>query len=63
LILEFSHFPQSCALEKIKFFNKNLSQPKVLQALAFTGAYETDRGKFINNVVKSGKMWFKIRYI
>jgi hypothetical protein len=40
-----------------------LTQLKLLQVVGITGGSGLGSGKFINNVVKSGKMWFKIQYI
>ena len=60
---QISHFCCRRLLKIENFFNKILLQLKLLQVVGFTGAGGTQSGEFINNVVKSGKMWFKIQYI
>lgn len=45
------------------FFNIFPAQLKLPQVVGFRGGREGLKVKFINNVVKSGKMWFKFQYI
>jgi hypothetical protein len=62
-MVQFSHFSRLSPKKNQNFFNKFTLQLKLLQAVGLTGAYVGKRGKFINNVVKCGKMWFKFQYI
>lgn len=61
--MDFKIFIKRINWSSLKIFNKIFAQLKLPQVVGFSKAPRVFELKIINNVVKSGKKWFKIQYI